>query len=87
MPYKELQLLISVMRCGVPCRPGFFFNAFSNDAYLQGLADCVDQVCSAKSFSGSIACVLLRCQYCPHHCIALRPMAAHLIPCWQVAWQ
>jgi aryl-alcohol dehydrogenase-like predicted oxidoreductase len=24
--------------------PGFFFNAFSNDAYLQGLADCVDQV-------------------------------------------
>lgn len=24
--------------------PGFFFNAFSNDGYLQGLADCVDQV-------------------------------------------
>lgn len=34
---------------GAPCRPGFFFNAFSNDAYLQGLADCVDQVCSGNA--------------------------------------
>jgi hypothetical protein len=24
-------------------RPGFAFNAFSNDAYLEGLADCVEQ--------------------------------------------
>lgn len=32
----------------MPCccchhRPGFAFNAFSNDAYLEGLADCVEQ--------------------------------------------
>jgi hypothetical protein len=27
----------------VSCRPGFAFNAFSNDAYLEGLADCVEQ--------------------------------------------
>lgn len=24
-------------------RPGFAFNTFSNDAYLEGLADCVEQ--------------------------------------------
>jgi hypothetical protein len=25
-------------------RPGFFFNAFSNDAYIEGLAACKKQV-------------------------------------------
>lgn len=48
-------LLLPLVAClGVSCRrPGFFLNAFSNDAYLQGLADCVDQV-SGKAPGGGM---------------------------------
>ena len=39
--------------------PGFFFNAFSNDAYLQGLADCVEQV-SSGGVGGRVHVYVLR---------------------------
>lgn len=44
------------------CRPGFFFNAFSNDAYLQGLADCVDQVNHSIAHYANSSAVLTRQQ-------------------------
>jgi hypothetical protein len=35
--------LLPVTSLSGMCRPGFAFNAFSNDAYLEGLAQCVQQ--------------------------------------------
>jgi hypothetical protein len=43
--------------CCCCCRPGFAFNTFSNDAYLEGLADCVEQ--GLTQVGGAHA--LLRC--------------------------
>lgn len=34
--------MVSLLQCGYT-RPGFLLNTFSNDAYLEGLADCVDE--------------------------------------------